>query len=222
MRQPSEQEPPAHATGRVSYDALPALRAPFTDFMSPADLAERSDDEAATAAGGSTRAFSRRSFLRSTATVGLVALGFSVIDVFGRSGNTVAYAAHGDDFGYLQWGLGKCAPVNYVVTCSVGCYLGTSAIGSQYCADERIFSRHRGHIETEFFDTGRARMHAIRPDHCYGGYDGWQWSGTDDRSNCGCPDEPRFSCSGGWARYLVDGQLLSWYHTTCQQADCGA
>ena len=213
---------PASVIDHVGYEQLPVLDAQFTDFMAPPDDPEPFGDVLLSDFDAEPRFHSRRTFLRHAAVAGIVAMGFAVVDLFGRRKQVLAHSAHAEDFDYLQVGAGRCSPVNYRVTCSEGCYIGTSAISTNYCVDARVNSRHRAHDETEFFADGPARMHAIRSNHCYGSFDGWLWRGTDDRSKCGCPDEPRFSCSDGWARYLVEGQLLSWYHTTCQQVDCGA
>ena len=212
---------PAPAAGPVSYEQLPTLDAQFTDFMAPPDDPAPFDDVLDSDSGSGQQLHTRRTFLRRTAVAGIVGMGFAVIDLFGRRNRVSAHSTYADDFDYLQVGTGRCSPVNYRVTCSEGCYIGTSVISTNYCLDANVNSRHRAYDETEFFAEGPARMHAIRSNHCYGSFDGWLWRGTDDRSTCGCPDQPRFSCSGGWARYLVEGKLLSWYHTTCQQVDCG-
>lgn len=158
--------------------------------------------------GTGTRTGSRRAVLRSAAAAG-AALGLSALGVFPPARRAIAdgFRLPPGDLTYGRYEISdRCPGYAGRHDCSPGC--GPAVVCLDCC-------RTSGTMTGYHHSRTTRRGFRLRPDQCWGSYDGWLWRYA---GRCGrCTGGVLYRCHDGWKR----SRSGHWYKTVCRWVlDC--
>jgi hypothetical protein len=168
------------------------------------------------------RLIDRRAVLRGLAAGSIIAAGIGFLEPMTGRRTPAAGAYQTCSISGLSF-ASNCLGANYSTTCSNGCARQSSASSSVWCKYTSFNSRHRTCGENRTVDSSLSYHHWTRKDECYsGGYDGWQWCGTDSGSpRCSCGTVRCFSCNDGFYQLFYGGTPAgALAKSICMQSRC--